>query len=179
MTTLDVVLASELRPGMYICFRTRSLFGFVIRLFCRSPWDHAVLVTGPGEITQATLRGTRTGPLSQFRNCMACANSAEDMTAGQRGGVVAAARSQGRDEYAYPLILVIALRLLGLRWRWLVRACQDRDAVFCSELVAASGQAAVPPLPWLCGEPSPATVRPNQLAARPCMRTLVWDLPER
>ena len=178
--SLPFALASELQPGTYVCLKTRSPFGALVRLFCRSEWDHAVLVTGPGEICQATLRGVKTGPLSQFSGCLAVANTAEPMTGQQRDAAVAYGRAVAmqQEEYAFALLPVIALRLAGVRSAWLLRRGQAGDgdpAVICSELVAEAGSRGG--LDWLCGEPSAAVVRPDDLAGRkPFMRSVVWDL---
>ena len=169
------VLASELEPGTYVCLKTRSLFGWVIRTFTRSQFDHAVLVVGSHEICQATLRGVRTGPLSAFKGCLAVANSAEDMSPAQRANAVTFMKALRQDEYAFGLLVVIALRLAGLKHDWLIRFAQDKGAVICSEAVAEAGDHAG--LDWLCGEPSAAVVRPDDLAGRkPFMRSVVWDL---
>jgi hypothetical protein len=176
MTDPGVVLASELQPGTYVCLRTRSLFGWAVRAFTRSPYDHAVLVTAPGGIVQATVRGVKVGLLSQFRGCVAVANSAEPIAEDARLAIATKGLSYVGDEYAFPLVLVTGLRKLGLSWPWLVRVCQDNDAVFCSELVCLAGTATSPAQPWLCGEPSAATVRPDEMADRsPFMRAVVWD----
>ena len=168
------VLASELVPGDYVCLKTKSLFGAMIRLFTRSQYDHAVLVIAPGEIVQATLRGVRRSPLSDFHGCMAVANSGEAVTGLARVTIVAAASARVGHEYAYALIPVIGLRRLGLRWAWLLKISDDKDADICSELVSAAGQTAGED--WLCGEPSPACVTPPELSARkPFMRSVVWD----
>ena len=168
------VLASELLPGAYICLNTRSPLGKVVSWFCKSPYDHAILVTGPDEIIQATVFGVRKGTLSQFKGRTAVANAAEDMTAGQRDVAVTRARGFLGDKYGFATLLVIAARKLGFRHRWLLRFCDNRDVLICSELVAFCGQAAG--LDWLCGEAEPALVRPDELAGRkPFMRTVVWD----
>jgi hypothetical protein len=171
---VDFVLASELVPGTYVVLTTRSPLGFLVRLFCRSPWDHAVLVTGPDEIVQATVKGIKKGRLSQFRGCRACANSTEPMTAGQREVAVTRARGFLGEEYAFPAVVVIGLRKLGLRWPWLLRVSDDKDALFCSELVSECGQAAGKD--WSCGQSSPALVTPAMLAQRkPFTHPVIWD----
>jgi len=175
MTESPVTLASEIQPGRYICLKTRSPLGWLIRVVCRSPFDHAALVTAPGVITEATLRGVRQSPLPKYRGCFAAVNAAEIITGEQAAAIVIKGRAFARDEYAFPLLIVIALRKLGIKWRWILRLAEDRDAVICSELVAASGQVAY--LDWLCGESSPETVRPDQLGARLAMRRLYWDIP--
>jgi len=177
MNAVDVVLASELMPGTYLCLETRTLLGWLVRLFTRSPFDHAALVVGPGEIIQATTKGVSRGPLSQFRGCLAVANSADRVWSSDRELIVAKALTYSGYEYAFPAIVVIGLRKLGFKWRWLLRASAsaDRDAVFCSELIALAGQAGHHD-DWLCGEKSAATVTPAELAGRaPYMRSVVWD----
>jgi len=171
--TATPVSAWSIEPGRYICLRTRSLYGRLIRLLTSSPFDHVVVVTGPDEIVQATVWGVRRGSLSQFAGNLAVCNAAEPMTAHQRAAVVTAVGSYAGDEYAWAGIVVIGLRKLGLRWAWLLKASADRDAVFCSELAALGGGAAG--LDWDCGEASPALVTPAEMAARgPFMVLVSW-----
>lgn len=169
-----IVLASEIEAGRYICLRTGSAFGALIRLFTGSPFDHVILITGPGQCTQATVRGVKTGPLSQFAGALAVANSAEDMTAAQRDAVVKFALARDGDEYAWPLIGVLGLRRLGARWTWLLKISADKDALDCSELAASAGASAGLPA-WLCGEPSAMLTEPGQMAARPVMVPVAWQ----
>lgn len=174
MAGIDVVLASELQPGTYVCLKTRTWLGWLVRLFCRSPFDHAVLVVAPGEIVQATTKGVHRGPLPQFRGCLAVANAGDRIWSHDREAIVAKALTYAGDEYAFPAIVVIGLRKLGLKWNWLLRASADKDAVFCSELVALAGRAGHQD--WNCSEETAATVTPAQLAGRaPYMRSVVWD----
>ena len=174
MTETLVTLASEVQPGRYICLKTRSPLGWLIRAACHSPFDHVALVTAPGLVTEATLRGVRQSPLVKYKGCFAAVNAAETINDEQTAAIVTKGRTFERDEYAFPLLIVIGLRKLGIKWRWILRLAEDRDAVICSELVAASGLVAY--LDWLCGESSPATVRPDQLGARLAMRRLYWDI---
>lgn len=153
-----------LQPGCYVCVRTGSLFGFLIRLFTRSPFDHAFIYAGAGQIVEATTRGVRLDSLSLYAGARAVANVREPMTAGQRAAVVSAAKATAGREYNVPDIPVIALRLLGFRWQWLRRIADDRDADICSEDVCQAGAAAG--LDWQCGEPDPAFVTPADLARR-------------
>lgn len=171
----DVILASELEPGRYVCLRTGSVFGRVIRAVTRSQFDHVILVTGPGQCTQATTRGVKTTPLSDFTGALAVANAAEQMSVWQRDAVVRFAMACDGDEYAWPSIFVLGLRALGIKWAWLLRAAADKDAKFCSELAANAGLAAVPQMTgWLCGQHNPALVEPSQMAARDCMVPVAW-----
>ena len=172
----DVVLASELEAGRYICLKTGSLFGALIRLMCGSPYDHVAVMVAPGEIVQATVRGVKRTPLSDFHGAMACVNSAEDMTAIQRDGVVKYALACDGFEYQWQLIFVLGLRKLGLTWPWLLKVAADKGAMICSELAAAAGMSAQPALTgWKCGYPSVMLVKPSDLAARRCTVPVVWD----
>jgi uncharacterized protein YycO len=155
-------------PGDYVVVRTRSMFGYLIRLFTRCPYDHAVLVTGPGEITEAKPSGVRTGSLTEYAGCRAAANTGDTLTHAQRAIIVAKAKTVTGDEYGFADIAVIGLRLLGFRWGWLRRVAADRDALICSELVCEAGLAAGL-VSWQCGEPDPAFVTPADLAARPAV----------
>ena len=171
---LPVVLESELRPGWYITLRTKTFFGWAIRVLTRSEVDHAVLYLGDGEIAEATIWGTRIGRLDSYRDQLANVNGAEGMTDLQRVTVCVRAKEMVPREYDWGAIAVCALRLAGFRSRWLLRLADDKDADICSELVAAAGQAAGLD-GWLCGEPEPAVVMPSELNRRRVMRTLVWE----
>jgi hypothetical protein len=168
------VLASEIEPGRYVCTRTKSPFGFLIRIFTRSPYDHAFIVLGGGLIAEATNTGTRIDNLDRYKGQLAVANTDELMTTAQRAQVAQAARQLVGREYGWGAIGVIALRKLGLKWGWLLRFADEKDADICSEDVAIAGAAAG--LDWLCGEEDPALVRPDELAARkPYMCSVAWD----
>ena len=168
------IFASDLRPGNYCCISTASLFGRVIRMATRSRYDHAVLVLGGGDIVEATVTGVRVSRLASYSGRPMCANAAEAMTDTQRAGVCAKGRSFAGDEYGWGTIALIALRLAGIRSRWLTRLLSDRDAVICSQLVCEAGEAEGL-TSWQCGEPSPQFVEPAELARRPGMERVIWD----
>lgn len=157
--------ASDLQPGDYVVLRTGSPFGYLVRTFTRSPFDHAVLYCGHGVIVEATIHGAKIDSLSLYAGALAAANTGETLTAAQRAAIVAKARSFAGLEYGWGAIVTIALRLLGFRWGWLQRIADDKDALICSELVAKSGDAAG--VNWLCGEQDPAFVTPAELSRCP------------
>lgn len=174
MALRDIVLSSEIEAGRYVALKTRSAFGGLIRLFCKSPYDHVIVAIGNGQCVQATLRGVKQTPLAAFRGCQAVV-STDPTTLEQAAGIVSFVRGRVGNEYAFPLIGVIALRKLGLRSAWLIRVCRDNDAEFCSELAVLAGLSARPPkTAWLCGEPSPACVRPDEMAALPDVAPVAW-----
>lgn len=156
----------SLEPGNYVVVRTGSLFGWLIRAFTRSPYDHAFVYVGGGQIVEATAWGVRLDKLALYTGAKAAANTGEPMTTAQRDAVVASARATVGREYNWPDIPVIGLRLLGFKWGWLRRVANDRDADICSEDVAKAGVAAGL-TSWLCGHADPAFVTPADLARRP------------
>jgi uncharacterized protein YycO len=166
-----VVLSTEIEPGQYVCLRTKSALGAVVRAFCHSPYDHVVVATGGGMCVQATIRGVKESPLVDFRGCQAVV-STDRMTQAHSKAIVAKARSYVDDEYGWQYLPVIATRLAGVKWNWLVRVSQDQDAMICSELAVLAGAAGG--YDWLCGEPLASCVRPCQLAVRRSVAPVVW-----
>jgi hypothetical protein len=162
------VSVTDPEPGRYICLRTASLFGYLIRAVTRSPVDHAVVVLEGGKCAEATVRGTRIDDLAKYAGALAVSNTAEDMTGAQRMMVCATAESYAGREYGWSLIAAIALRKLGVKPGWLMRILDDKDALICSELVCIAGQSAG--LNWACGESSAEYVEPSELALRDVMR---------
>ena len=170
-----VAFVSELVPGTYMCLRTGSFLGAVVRAGTHSQYDHAVLISAPGRCIQATVHGVIESPLTAFTGCMAVANAVEGggMAGHVREAIVAEARSLVGQEYDYPLLATLGLRLAGLRWNWLLKETSRKGAVICSELVAMAGQAGYQD--WTCGSGNPALVTPAMLAARPGLESVAWD----
>lgn len=158
---------TDLLPGTYVCVRTASPFGAVIRLFTRSPVDHTFIVTGPGQIVEARTTGVTRSPLSTYAGAVAIANVGEELTQQQRDTIVAAANAyaDAQDGYDWPGVIVIGLRKLGATWKWLLTASARRNEQFCSELAVLCAQQAG--VDWTCGTGDPALVSPAMLAVRP------------
>lgn len=169
---MGVVLTSEVEAGRYICVKTRSPFGWVIRVFTRSLFDHALINLGNGDIAEATVTGVRIDRLDSYRGQPACANTAEPMTGAQRAAVCVKARSFAGMEYGWGTVMLIGLRSMGARSRWLTRMLTDRDALICSQMVCLSSAPQGPD--WQCGEMSPEFVEPAGLARRPGVERLMW-----
>lgn len=164
---------SDIAPGRYICLKTKSPLGAVVRLFCHpSPFDHVVVATGNGRCVQATVRGVKESLLTDFWGCEAVVCT-DLMSAAQGEAIAAKARTYVGDEYGWQYLPLIALRKAGLRSEWAVRVCQDSDAVICSELAVLAGKAGG--MDWLCGgETDAAMVRPDELANRPTVAPVAW-----
>lgn len=157
---------TDLLPGTYCCVKTGGPFGWIIRKFTSSPVNHTVVVVGPDEIVEARIRGVKQNPLSTYAGALACANVGENLAPWERGEIAAAALAYAtaKDEYAMPAVIVIGLRKLGLKWKWLLKASADHDALFCSELAVKCAQRAG--VDWTCGTGDPALVTPAMLAQR-------------
>lgn len=154
--------------GRYCVVRTRTLFGWVIRMATHSEFDHAIVLRGDGTCVEATPRDVRVAPLSEYAGFTMAANTAEAMTGAQRETVLTTAMSFVGAEYAWDEIAAIALSELGLHWQILLRLLRAQRALICSVLVAKCGAAAG--LDWLGAAGDIALVTPADLARRAGMR---------
>jgi hypothetical protein len=170
---MGTVLSSELKAGNYCAVRTRGLFGYIIRAATSSPVDHAFVCLGNGLIAEATVYGCRVDSLEQYRGQAMFTDAGDKINAAQRSQICKAARGFAGREYSWTDILLIGLRRIGLRSRWLVRHLRDRDALICSELVALAGAAGSQD--WLCGTGDAALVTPALLALRPGVERVMWS----
>ena len=154
-----------LEPGRYVCVSTPGFMAWLIRKVTKSSVNHAVLVTGPDEIIEATPHGVVRGTLSQYAGMYAVANTAETMTQEQRIAAVAFAETLVGDGYNILADADIGLEDLGWHWKFLMRVSRADRLLMCAQAVAVEGQAAG--LDWLCGKPSADQVAPGDLARRP------------
>ena len=174
MTEPDVVFASELKQGSYCVVRTRGLFGYIIRAFTASTVDHAFVVLGGGLIAEATVYGCKVDGIAQYQGQTMFTDVGDRISASQRSQICKQARSYAGREYGWSDIALIGLRRLGLRAGWLRRVLRDRDALICSELVCVAGTAGGQN--WFCGTGDAALVTPAELARRPGMERVIWDI---
>jgi uncharacterized protein YycO len=164
-------LPPGVQPGMYVCVRTGGWIAWLIRKACRSTTNHALLVADDdGGIIEARPQGVRRGTLSEYAGAYAVANVAEKMTDADRAAVVKFAEGMLNAPYNYAAIASIGLEDMGVRWKWLMRLARADRALICSQLIAEAGNAATPPLPWLCGRASADQVTPADLARRSGVR---------
>lgn len=156
---------TDIEPGRYVCVSTPDWFGWLIRKVTRSKVNHAVLVTGPGEIIEARPSGMRKGLLSEYAGRYAVANTAEPMTQEQRIAVAAEAERLLGVGYNWAADADIGLEDLGWRLRWLARIAGADRLLMCSQAVVTEGKAGG--MDWQCGKASPDQVAPGDLANRP------------
>lgn len=159
---------TTLEAGRYVCVGTPGFAGWLIRRVTRSRYNH-VFITGPdGSIIEATPReGMRRAAITEYAGRPACANTAEPMTGSERAAVWAKAQTMLGDGYNFIADAGIGLTDLGWHWRLLIRIAGAGKLLMCSQAVVICGEAAVPPMPWMCGKASPAQVAPGDLANRP------------
>jgi uncharacterized protein YycO len=158
---------TSLEPGRFVCVQTGGWLAWLIRKATKSEYNHAFLVTGPGEIIEARPEGVMRGALSGYAGMPAVANNAEPMTQAQRITAVAKAETLVGTPYNFPDLASLGLESLGWHWKWLIRLCGADRLLICSQLVCDAGLAASPPMPWLCGKSGPAEVTPADLAKLP------------
>lgn len=158
-----------IEPGRYVCLSTPGWAGWLIRQSTHSAYNHVVVAGPDGAIIEATPHGVRRTHLSRYARHLACANLAEAMTTTQGLEVWAAAEAMTGDPYDFPLLPLLGAADLGWHWNLAFRLLGAGPWRICSQLVAQAGQAAVPPLDWLCGKASADQVTPADLARRPGM----------
>lgn len=112
--------------------RTNSFIAWVIRKFTRSTVNHAVVYVGNGEVVEAQPGGARKRKV----NLQDFTWSHVNLTDEQRTTVRAKALMLRGVPYGYEDIALIALGLLGVRWKWVLNRLDDEDTMICSQLVA-------------------------------------------
>lgn len=161
----------DLEPGRYVCVATPGFPAWLIRRVTRSSVNHAVLVTGPDEIIEATPEGVRRGTLSQYAGMYAVANTGESMTQVQRIAAVAEAEKLVGTDYNWLADADIGLEDLGWHWRFLMKIAGADKMLMCSQAVVTEGKAGG--MDWMCGRQSADQVSPGDLARRAGMERVV------
>ena len=115
--SIDAIVGAvpyEPRYGDYGVVSTDGLAGFVIQLGTRSQDNHVVGYVGDGMIIEATPgKGIIKSPVGKYPKI--AWNRHEDLTDEQRLKIVYEATKHLGDPYNFLDILVIALRILGLK----------------------------------------------------------------
>jgi hypothetical protein len=159
---------TEIPVGRYVVVRTPGVIAWAIRASTHSNFNH-VFVTGPGGlIAEAVPSDVRLSLLSEYAGMQACANLGDPMTPQQGAQVWAAAKAMAGHPYDFPALLALAAMDLGWHWNAVFRLLGAGPWRICSQLAVLAGQAAKPPLDWLCaGDTLPDEVTPAALARRP------------
>jgi hypothetical protein len=132
---------SDINVGDYVVVKTNGIAAKLIRLGTLSRWNHAAVVVSLGDdpvIVEARPTGVAMKNLSEYKTY--AFNKHEDITDQEREAIVAFATEQIGKPYGFLDILVLALRILGLRlppvrlWERLAK----HQGFICSELVAES-----------------------------------------
>ena len=124
------------RPGDYGVIKTNGIVAKCIRLGTLSRWNHAVICVGGNMIVEARPIGVSFGKIDEYP--IIAWNQHEVLTDKQREEISNFAIDQIGRPYGFLDILVIFLRMLGLRipfpnfWAKLAK----RKGFICSELVA-------------------------------------------
>jgi len=126
----------EPRPGDYGVVKTSGIVGRLIRVGTLSRWNHAVVCVAPGVLVEANPTGVAISPINKYP--IIAWNQHESITDEQRQKIVDHATSLIGKPYGFFDILVIFLRILGLRLppQKLWNKLAVRMGYICSELVA-------------------------------------------
>ncbi len=154
--------------GGYGCADIPGAFGWAIRHFTRSRWDHAfvVLDAGEGVILEAWPSGSRIASLSEYEG-LPLLWSRDTVPGASPARLTALARERftgipyGFADIAY-LGCVLALHEHP---EWLRDLVLGEKRQICSQLVAAFGMACGTDA-WCCGQPDPQLVTPGMLGQR-------------
>jgi len=151
------------RPGDYGVVKTNGLVGFLIRVGTMSRWNHAFICVDDNLIVEARPIGATLSPVSKYPR--AAYNQHENISDEQREKIIDFAVKAVGTPYGFIDILVIFLRILGLRFGSKTRLMSwlgNKDGLICSELVAKAYETADFKL---INEPS-YIVTPGDLAER-------------
>lgn len=141
-----------------------NLFGWAVRIFTVSPYDHAFIYIGEGKIVEAQPRGAKISNLSKYDGCeMVWSN--DDLTDSQRIIISSKAKSLVGTPYGFLDLVYLGLATLNIRFKWILDRVERENRLICSQLVAVCGKTAKEDL-WQCGEPNACLVRPVDLANR-------------
>jgi cell wall-associated NlpC family hydrolase len=127
----------EPRIGDFGVIRSTGLAARAIQLGTISRWNHAFIYIGEGKIIEATpSKGLIISDVSKYKNI--AWNKHQELTDAQRQKIVDKARSFLGTTYGFLDILVLALRILGLKILsgTFVEKLAVRQGIICSELEA-------------------------------------------
>lgn len=125
--------------GDYGVVRSNGIFARLIQIGTVSRWNHAVIYIGHGLIVEANPTDVALSKVDKYN--LVAWNRHEELTEEQRLVIVQAAKDAVGKPYDFIDIVVLALRILGLKLisnNWLVQKLAKRDGYICSELVAAA-----------------------------------------
>lgn len=156
-------------PGDFFVTSVSGQVGFLISLgewlngSRFGHWDHAGVYVGDGLIVEAEPGGARLAGVDEYAGRpIAWSTGKVSLTDAERSAVVAAARSFIGVGYGWRDYAALALWHFHLRIPWARRVMNSRASMICSQLVAASLDAAgVNPFPGR----EPGDVTPADLAA--------------
>lgn len=145
-------------------FLVPNVFGYAIRIFTRSSYDHAFIYIGNGQIIEAQPKGARISELAEYDGD-GLLWSTDTLTDDQRAQIVISAKHLLNTSYGFLDIVYLGLASLGIRFNWLLKRVENEQRLICSQLVALSGRLAGVDA-WLCGKENACLVTPADLANR-------------
>ena len=125
------------RPGDFGVVKTDGIIGRLIRVGTASRWNHAFIYLGDGLIVEANPTGVAISSVSKYPQI--AWNRHTNIPAKTRDKIVEAAYKEVGKPYAFLDIIVIFLRIIGLRFirpNTFWKKLSDINGWFCSELVS-------------------------------------------
>ena len=127
----------EPRIGDYGVVKTNGILARLIQVGTISRWNHAFIFIGNGKIVEANPKGVEVSEVSEYP--LIAWNRHEELADSERNFIVAHAVNQVGKPYSFLTILIIMLRILGLKFlanNGFLHKLALKDGYICSELVA-------------------------------------------
>lgn len=125
---------SHPRTGQFGVVRTTGFVAAMIRLFTRSQVNHAYIYISEDHIVEAESYGAVTSKASKYDGAVK-AESNWWFVPGEAADISREAQKLLGRPYGFLDIAAIALSLLGLRCKWLLRRIESSRTLICSQLV--------------------------------------------
>lgn len=148
--------------GDFGIIKSKGIAARLIQVGTVSRWNHAFIYIGDGKIIEANPTGVTISPVTKYSKI--AWNQHENLNEVQRQEIVKSAKHLVGSSYGFVDILVIGLRILGLKLLTfaLLERLAMKQGVICSELVAICYlNAGIPVL-----EKPPHLITPGDLAEK-------------
>jgi uncharacterized protein YycO len=125
--------------GDFGVVRTKGIVGRLIQIFTVSRWNHAFVYVGTNTIVEATPRGVKLSPISNYENI--AWSQHDSLSEDTRAKIADHAKKQVGKPYNFLLIGNILLRIIGLKLlanTRLMYKLAKSNSYICSELVSES-----------------------------------------
>lgn len=112
-----------------------SLTAMTIETFTGSPYYHAAIFVGNGDVIEARPEGVGAAPIGSWTNRTILWSNL-DLTDEQRKNICESARAMAGIPYSWVDIVALGLSAWGITPEWVWKRLERSDRLICSQLVA-------------------------------------------